>query len=185
MKKEVFVYRIDKEDIITSVSENWMSFAVDNGWSDQSGSEYVVGHPLWDFIYGTETRHLYQEIFKKVRDGKSVGSIPFRCDSPNKRRFLHLLLTPWPDGQIVITSTIVKTESREPVNLIDQKEKRTNKLINICSMCKKIKLSQNKWIEIEEGIAQLKIFEAEKLPGLTHGLCPACYQKVMETIKKA
>ena len=46
-------------------------------------------------------------------------------------------------------------------------------------MCKKIAIPQNEWVEIEEGLAQLRIFHADEMPGLTHGVCPACYQVAM------
>ena len=43
-------------------------------------------------------------------------------------------------------------------------------------MCKKIAITENEWVEIEVGLKKLKVFEEQKLPGLTHGLCPACYE---------
>ena len=45
-------------------------------------------------------------------------------------------------------------------------------------MCKKITISHNIWVEIEEGLAQLRPFEAREMPKLTHGLCPDCYQAI-------
>lgn len=179
VKEDAFVYRIDRENIITRVSENWESFARDNSWTGRDNPDNVVGHLIWDFIEGIETKYLYREVFQRVRLGKPVGPIPFRCDSPQERRLLELFLTPLPGGQIEITSTIVRTESRDPVRLLDKEVSRSSQRVRICSVCKKIAISQNTWVEIEEGLAQLRIFEADEIPGLTHGLCPACYQLVM------
>lgn len=173
--KEAFVYRIDKEDIIISVSDNWNSFAGDNDWGGECSPENVVGHPLWDFIQNVETKHLYRELFKKVRAGKHAGPIPFRCDSPRERRFLELFISPLPGGQIEITSTIVRSEFHDKIELLDRKAPRSSELIRICSMCKKIAIAQNEWVELEEGMTRLRVFEADKMPGLTHGLCLACY----------
>lgn len=173
--KEAFVYRIDKEDIIISVSDNWNTFANDNDWGDEGHSGGVVGHLLWDFIQDVETRHLYRELFKRVRAGKRAGPIPFRCDSPQEKRFLELLISPLPDDQIEITSTIVRSEFHDPIELLDRKAPRSSELIRICSMCKRIAISQDEWVELEEGIARLRPFEADKMPGLTHGLCLPCY----------
>jgi len=47
-------------------------------------------------------------------------------------------------------------------------------------MCKKIKVLPGQWAEIEEGLVHLGIFEGEKVPQLTHGLCPSCYQAAMK-----
>ncbi len=46
-------------------------------------------------------------------------------------------------------------------------------------MCKKIMIRQNKWVEVEEGLTQLRPFESEAMPTLTHGICPECYDIVM------
>lgn len=40
-------------------------------------------------------------------------------------------------------------------------------------------VSPGKWVEIEEGLAHLRLFEADKIPQLTHGLCHSCYQAAL------
>jgi hypothetical protein len=179
MNEDVFIYRIDVRDIIVSVSQNWESFALDNAWGCELSPKNVVGHLLWDFIQDIETRHLYKEVFQRVRAGRPIGPIPFRCDSPQERRFLELFLSLLPDGQVEITSTIVKTERRDPIRLLDKDMPRSSDFIRICSMCKKISTFHNKWVEIEEGLAQLRPFEACEMPKLTHGLCPDCYKAII------
>ena len=179
MSEDVFIYRIDKRDIIVSVSRSWEAFARANAWGSELSPENVVGHLLWEFIQDIETRHLYKEVFRRVRAGKPTRSIPFRCDSPQERRFLKLLPTPLSDGQIEITSTIIRTEGRDPVSLLDKDVPRSSDFIRICSMCKKIFIPGEKWVEIEEGLAELRPFEASEMPRLTHGLCPNCYEAVI------
>lgn len=184
MKENVFVYRINKENIITSVSDNWHSFAGDNAWTSEISPKNVVGHLIWDFIQGLESRHLYEELFKRVRSGKSAGPIPFRCDSPRERRFLELFLSPLTDGQIEITSIIIRREFRDKVRLLEREALRSRELIRICSMCKKIAIHQNTWVEIEEGVVQLRLFEVDEIPGLTHGMCPSCYEVAMANLEE-
>lgn len=184
MNEDVFVYSVDEEDVIASVSENWELFAYDNAWASNCKPEDVVGNLLWDFIQDAETRHLYKEIFYRVRTGKRLGPIPFRCDSPQERRFLELLLMPISGGQIEISSTIVRRELRAPVDLLDSETPRSNAFVRICSMCKKIAITENEWFEIEAGLQKFKLFEAEEMPGLTHGLCPACYTAAMAEMDK-
>ena len=84
-----------------------------------------------------------------------------------------------PDDQIEITSKILLTEARSPVSQLDADTSRSKDLVTICSMCKKIQVSPGQWFEIEEGLARLKVFEAEKMPQLTHGLCPSCHHVAM------
>ena len=179
MSEDVFVYRIDTADIIVSVSDNWHSFAYNNAWDGDLQPESVVGSRLWDFIQDIETRHLYKTILDRVRAGKSCRPIPFRCDSPAVRRFLELQFKALPDGQIEITSRIIRTEARNSVRLLDTDTPRSADILVICSMCKKIRVSPDQWAEIEEGLIQLRLFENDLMPSLSHGLCPVCFQVAM------
>ena len=49
-------------------------------------------------------------------------------------------------------------------------------LIKICSMCKKLEVSEGQWVEIEEGIATLHLFNEGVVPPISHGLCRPCYR---------
>jgi hypothetical protein len=182
MNEDVFTYIVDKTDTIVSVSDNFCAFAEKNDWNGRWRPEDVIGHSLWGFIQGRETRHLYQELFRRVREGKRCRAIPFRCDSPEERRFLELILEALPDHQIAITSKIVRTEHRNRIRLLDAGTSRSTDHLTICSMCKKIKVSPQHWAEIEEGLVQLRLFDAHDMPLLTHGFCPECYQVAMKKL---
>ena len=179
MSEEVFTYRLDGGDTIVALSDNWHAFAVSNDWGAEVAADAIVGRKLWDFIRDPETRHVYAELFKRVRDGQPPRAIPFRCDSPQERRYLELLIEALPDGGLAITSRILRTESRSHVSLLDAGTARSAELITICSMCKKIKVSAERWAEIEDGLGQLKLFEGGEMPQLSHGLCGACYNVAM------
>lgn len=179
MSRDTFIYRIDTADTIVSVSDNWGTFADANAWSGPLHPEDVVGHKLWDFIQGLETRHLYQEVFKRARRGTPCRPIPFRCDSPTERRYLEFMAKTLSDGSIQITSSILRKEPRSSVSLLDANISRSTGMITVCSMCKKIRTPPSQWVEIEEGVTQLKLFELDSMPQLTHGLCPACYESAM------
>ncbi|MBT6340919.1 MAG: hypothetical protein HOJ48_16655 [Desulfobacula sp.] len=182
MEENIFIYRIDKYDKIRYVSDNWQIFANQNGWNGEIRPDAVIGKWLWDFIQGAETQHLYEELFQKVRIGKAIGPIPFRCDSPDERRYLELLLKPMPDNNIEILSTIVRTEDRESVNALKEDECSSHGFVRICSMCKKIDIDKDNWVELEEGLSYLKLFEEHEVPCLTHGLCSACYEVAMSDL---
>lgn len=177
--KDVFVYQIDQNDTIVKVSENWEAFAIENGWGNESSPGKGLGFLLWDYIHDLETRHLYRELFKRVRAGNRVGPIPFRCDSPRIRRFMELLISPLSDAGIEITSTIIRSEFRDPVTLLDSNKPKFGELIRMCSMCKKVDTSRGEWVELEEWLVRLRPFEEDKLPGLTHSMCLACFALAM------
>lgn len=179
---EKFTYKIDRYDKIISVSTNWDTFAKSNDWDSEIDPESVKGKYLWDFIQGDETQHLYDELFKKVRGGKILGPIPFRCDSPDQRRYLELKLKPLWDNAIEIQSSIIRTEDRDPINAIDENECLSGEFLRICSMCKKIDIDKDHWVELEEGLTHLKLFEKDEVPCLTHGICPECYKVAMSKL---
>lgn len=179
MNESVFTYRVDADDYIVSVSDNWRVFADANAWGAALHPQDVVGHKLWTFIQGAETQHVYVELFRRAREGKRAKPIPFRCDSPNERRYLELVIEAFPDGSITVTSTIKRTEPRSPASLLDTDTLRSTDMVTVCSMCKKIRVSPQEWTEIEEGLARLRLFEVGRMPRLTHGLCPTCYEAAM------
>ena len=172
---ETFVYSLNEDNIITNYSKNFPSFARNNDWQLDMEPEAVMGRSIFDFISGIETQHLYQVLFEHCRKGKHIGPIPFRCDSPTERRFLELTLRLLPDNHIDIITVLLKTEPRPPVRILQADTPRTEQFIKICSMCKKV-FVDDEWVEIEEALIRMKLFEQERLPQLTHGLCNSCYE---------
>jgi hypothetical protein len=51
-------------------------------------------------------------------------------------------------------------------------------------MCKKVELSENTWVEVEAAVISLKLFERNKLPQISHGLCADCFKAGMAEIEK-
>lgn len=182
MSDDVFTYRIDNTDTIVSVNSNWHTSEEENAGSACWQPDDIIGRSIWDFIQGIETQHLYKELFQRARQGKSPQPIPFRCDSSDERRFLKLFIEALPKGQLAITSVVVKIEKRSAVRLLEPNTPRSSDMLTICSMCKKIKIDESHWVEIEEALARLKLFEAEAMPQLTHGVCPDCYQTTMKEL---
>lgn len=182
MNEDIFIYQLDHSDTIISISANWSAFANQNAWSGSLRPEEVVGHKLWDFIQGIEMRHLYQELIRRVRMGVPSRVISFRCDSPGERRFLELFIEALPENLIEITSRILRKESRSPMRLLGTDAPRSTGKVSICSMCKKVKVAPEKWVELEEGVVSLKIFDEDEMPQLSHGLCHPCYQEAMREL---
>lgn len=156
MNYETYTYRIDAGDVIVELSDNWSTFAEANAGGGALQPEQVLGRGLWDFIQDSETRQLYEDLFRRARSGRRAAPIPFRCDSPRERRFLQLELEVLPDQSIQITSRILRTEPRTPVPLLDAQLPRTSGLLRICSMCKKVEVAPSEWAEVEEALARLR-----------------------------
>lgn len=183
MEAVEFRYRIDSEDRIQHVSTNWSRFASENqGNATVCNPESMLGQPLWNFITGLETLHLYQHLVKSVRVGQVARGIPFRCDSPRQLRFLELDILQGRNGDIEFRSRLVRCEQRAGLRLLDLHTPRTLQFVRVCSMCKCLAVPPDRWLELEAGLKELRIFEAERMPQLSHGLCPACFQAAMAVL---
>lgn len=168
-----FVYRVDAEDKITFVDANWTPFAIENGLSRLTSAE-VSNRLLWDFLSDITTRHLYRVFMHRVRGTGSEISFPFRCDAPDRRRFMKMTMRPLPESGLEFCSQILREELRPKVNLLDPNFPRRKDFVQMCSWCKKIKAPD--WVEVEEGVARLDLFDAPQVPWVSHSICPDCAQ---------
>ena len=63
-------------------------------------------------------------------------------------------------------------------NTYIQQKRVLNSMISVCSSCNKVRVNQNQWKQMEEYISD------NSLLTFTHGLCPDCMGKVMQTINQ-
>lgn len=170
----VFIHEIRAADhVLTRVNDAWLDFARENGCSQLTRAN-VLGRVLFDMIQGEEVRQLYMAILDSLLQSPRVIELAYRCDAPDRRRFLRMRIEPGADGAVCFKNRIEREEAREPVALVDPRAPRGNGLLGICSVCKKLRCADS-WLEVEAGIRALGLFEAESLPQLTHTLCPECY----------
>jgi hypothetical protein len=178
MPQATIVYRIDSNNRIIEVDENWDWFALDND-SPHLVRDQVMHKPLFDLISDPMSRHLYQLLIERVKHTSKPISFNFRCDSPEKRRYMHMEMSYQEtcDG-VSFQSSTEREEPREPVELLSPQASRSDELVIVCSWCKRIKISDDEWVEIEQGVQQLGLFDAEVLPQLSHGMCPDCNKTI-------
>lgn len=136
--QEEIRYSVSADDHIVSLAGNWLPFAKENDAIEFSQSR-VVGESIWNFIAGPEIRHLYKLIFTEVRQRRPEIAVPFRCDSPTKRRFMELRIVRLHDAGLNLMSCLLKEEERPYQVLLDSKVD-SSWLVTICSWCKRIRL---------------------------------------------
>lgn len=174
------IYRINDRDEICYVNLAYDKFANDNG-ANQVISSQVLHRPLWDFVTDPTTQALYQEALKRVRAGRQVRFV-FRCDSPGCRRQMEIELTKHENAEVQFRVRTLVEEQRPIQPLLDCNRTHLKQMLKACGWCKKINV-ENTWLEVEEAVARLGLFELSELPGLTHGICESCYREVLESIK--
>lgn len=170
-------YKIDEADDIIFVSDAWSAFALANGAPELVG-EKVLNRSLWNFVTDETTREVYRQMINKVR-GKHSVSFDFRCDSPDTRRFLEMKITLWKDKTVRFDTRLICAEKRVRQNVFQKDARRGGSgVIVVCSWCNKVETDDGKWREIEDAAADLKIFESENIPQMSHGMCASCYEVV-------
>jgi hypothetical protein len=173
-------YKINKDDEIIYISSGWDNFALENS-AEENKEKHVLGKKLWNFISDPETCQIYMMLVEKVRRTKSALKVPFRCDSAEFRRFLYMEIKEDENLNIEFSSVLEKIEKREKVRLLEANIERSSDFIRICSWCKKVYLpDDDKWVEVEEAVKKMNLFDKKVLPMLTHTMCDNCFKELSE-----
>lgn len=172
-----FIWTIDGADKIVQVNDDWLAFAGENTAPSLTAA-LVLDQPIWGFIQGRETIYLYEEIFGRLRAGVSPVTFPFRCDSPDCRRFMEMKLFLLPGDAIQFISHILREEWRDPVDLLEASGDRSEEFLKVCSWCRKVYIPGHGWEEVEAAIDALDLFGRLSLPRMTHTICDSCYDAV-------
>ncbi len=166
-------YRLNAQDIIAEVSPAFLAFARQNQAPALTRSA-LVGAPIWTFVAGLSTRAIYAAAFERVRATQRAISFPFRCDSPTCRRFMELTIAPASSNGLDLSAVLLRTEHRRAVPLLDPNVARSGSVLEACSFCKSIRVDEAIWLQVEDAIAHLGLFDSPQLPTLSHSVCPAC-----------
>lgn len=166
------IYRVNNKDELIFFNKEWVHFALANDGSELL-PENLFNCSLWEFITGDITARLYKEIIKRVRMGH-VSHFNFRCDSPEFRRFMEMTITLQNGDEVQFETILITEEERKPQELLYKDTPRTNDLIRMCGWCNKFGVGEEVWVEVEEAVSTLCLFEHESLPRITHGICDSC-----------
>jgi hypothetical protein len=169
---QTYRYRIDGDGLLREVSPNWDAFALANEGAHLV-SEHVLGRSLLEFISDETARMLYGLLFQRIGDRGQAVRFPFRCDSPDLRRFMEMTLLPGGDGGVVLESRVKRVEARPAIAFLDVTAARSDELVRVCSWCKRA-LHEGTWLELEDFIGRSSLMSGSTLPLVTHGMCPAC-----------
>lgn len=175
-------YTVNADDDIVFVNEAWDTFAQENGAAHLT-STHVLGRSLWDFVTDDTTRLLYRDVLARIR-GTTAMRFTFRCDAPACRRHLELEVTGGRNGDAVFLVRTLKEEPRPAQPLLDPAQLRSDALLRMCSWCKRIDVNGH-WVDVEEAVTALGLFDRPRLPQVTHGICDDCYARMAEAIAQA
>lgn len=166
-------YRINEQDKIIFVSDAWEAFALANAGVNLERTN-VLQHSLFDFIADETTRLLYRNLLQRVRSGHQV-QFPLRCDAPAQRRWLEMRITLVELEVVEFTTRLLRSEARTPLTFPINTSSSEPMLVRICSWCQRIEGQEQQWVDLEEAVACLHLFEQVQLSQLNHGICDDCF----------
>ncbi|MCF6148752.1 MAG: hypothetical protein E3K37_08845 [Candidatus Kuenenia sp.] len=176
-------YTIGYDDRFVYVSPSWSVFAKENG-APQLADNAVIGRLIFDFLTGIDCKELYRMIFKHCRESNRKLIFPFRCDSPNIKRFMELHIISDSQGKLHFEAQLLKVTPRKYNVLLAKCTHRSDRMIKICSWCKLVEISKDHWVDIDTALEQHGLFNESDIPKLTHGICPNCYVSFASRYKK-
>jgi hypothetical protein len=176
-----FDYGIDANDILVSLSDEWLEFARANGAGELT-RERLIGRSLWQFVADDGTQKLYEAIFHRARRHCEEVTVPFRCDSPDLFRFMHLVISPNTGGDIELCGRMLREQKRPYLSILDRMIEHTTEALPICSVCLRMEIQAEKWVEPEQAVARLELFDAPKPPELDYRVCPDCVRKARRPV---
>ena len=165
-----FIHRIDADDIIEYVNEAWVEWAGEN-W-DAEEARRVVGMPMFEYLHSRSVRHVYRVLLNRLRGLAGRVALPYRCDSPDTRRWMEVEIEVLERDAVEFRSRILKEEPRDPVPVLLPETERSEELLMMCSWCKKIHVPP--WMEVELAIKDLDLFGEPTMPRLVHTICDVC-----------
>jgi len=164
-------YWLDKEYRVTRVSPEWDDFAkLNNG--ENITSEKVVGKLIFDYITDDTTRMWLETILLLAKVTQKTFERPYRCDSPDLKRFMKLRVTTDEHNEIRLEHIVLSTEKRYRNITFEYKKDFMSIPYIRCSICGFIK-SDNKWSEPDELIKKEATIKTHEFK-VIYSVCESC-----------
>jgi hypothetical protein len=177
------ICHIDAAGTVIEVNDQWHEFSRENQLAG-APSLSSVGRPFWDHMGNRTIVHFLLALVAKVRRTGREIAVPFRLNTPQKRRQLELRLLRKPAGMVEFRWRIQREErldarSKKPWENLWPRY--SDDLIRMCSWCKRVAAPD--WVEVDEAVRRLKLFESDPIPRVTHTICETCAEAVRREIR--
>ena len=162
------IWRVDRENRINFINKAWMDFGIANGGAELPAR--VLDTDLMDHIVGDDVKRLVSVLMERVRSTQDAAVLPFRCDGPDFRRHMELVIIPIENNGLEFSGNIIPTYDRHlPVY-----SGNSSPHLLSCGWCNRV-LCDKQWLEIDDVIQEHHILAGIELPPLSHTLCPDCH----------
>jgi hypothetical protein len=119
-------------------------------------------------------------LVRRVRGELRGVNLPFRCDGPAVRREMDIQIASRASGRLVAFSARLRAEERrdEFQPLLASETPRGEEMLTMCGWCDRF-LVDGEWVEVEEAVTRLGLFQLPEMPAISHGVCPDCTQMLL------
>jgi hypothetical protein len=119
-------------------------------------------------------------LVRRIRGEARSVELPFRCDGPDVRREMDVRIAAHSSGRFVLFSARLRSERPRAKSqpLLSADAPRGEQTLTMCGWCDRF-LVGAEWVEVEDAVAQLGLFQRAELPAIGHGLCPDCGEMLM------
>jgi PAS domain S-box-containing protein len=111
-----------------------------------------------------------------LQSAKTVVKNLFIVGRKNEKHYIEEQSSPVFKGEKIVGAVSVIRDNTRVFAAVEShiKSLRKNRLVPICAWCKKIKINENSWEQIEKHLTD------EGFGVFTHGMCPDCADKIFE-----
>jgi len=165
-------YRLDAKDVIVEVGGAWDEFARRNGGPGLE-VDRVVGRSLYEHVTGEVTRMFVWTMFDAARKLGIERTQPYRCDTPDLKRFMEMRIVPGPAGTILVRHRLVSTEPIIPHVRVRAAMPGTplRQVVLRCSSCNQLR-HQGVWVEPEHLAKDVSGGDLDVQ--VAYSICPSC-----------
>ena len=168
-------YVVDRDMTICGIGGDWDRIAQEN---DGEGCvcAMVLGSNLKDHISDDTTRMWVEAAIRIARTSRVPVRKLYRCDTPDLRRTMEMVVTRVEDGRVEIVHRLLSTERPGPTVEITHIKRGTAQVPEIgprkCSICNKVRIDGT-WTDPFE-LGRDVSFTVDT------GICPDCVRTQME-----
>jgi hypothetical protein len=119
-------------------------------------------------------------LLRRVRGELGSVDLRFRCDGPAVRREMDIRISANASGRFVFFAARLRAEEPREVfqPLLAAPTPRSAETVTMCGWCDRF-LVDDEWVEVEEAVSRLGLFELPRMPAIGHGVCPDCSEMLM------
>lgn len=174
-------YDIDANDRFARVNTGW-SVEARTSCDERLSDDRVLGQSLWDLVQDRTSREIYERLLQRVRENRVKVDFAFRCDTAVERRLLRMRIEGGEQRSVHFQVRLLQQQLREPLELLRIGRPTSNRSIPVCSWCKRSPIPAGYWVEVEEALQTLGLFDSDPLPSLDHVICPECRKVITESL---